>query len=63
MTLVQADPTWELEYAHFKSLCESGAKTDLATDLWLHRALQRLSAEADSAQEVRDEHRSSASRA
>jgi len=28
-TLVQDDPTWALEYAHFKSLCRAGAKTDL----------------------------------
>jgi scyllo-inositol 2-dehydrogenase (NADP+) len=45
-TLVQDDPTWALEYTHFKSLCGSGAKTDLANDIWLHRVLQRLSAEA-----------------
>src|SRR5438034_6815003 len=25
-TLVQDDPTWALEYAHFKSLCRAGAK-------------------------------------
>jgi scyllo-inositol 2-dehydrogenase (NADP+) len=45
-TLVQDDPTWALEYTHFKSLCDSGAKTDLASDIWLHRVLQRLSADA-----------------
>jgi hypothetical protein len=45
-TLVQDDPTWALEYAHFKRLCDSRAKTDLASDLWLHRVLQRLSGEA-----------------
>ena len=43
---MQDDPTWALEYAHFKSLCSSGAKTDLASDIWLHRVLQRLSAAA-----------------
>jgi hypothetical protein len=42
ITLVQDDPTWEAEYAHFKSLCESGAPTDLSTDLWLNRALRIL---------------------
>jgi scyllo-inositol 2-dehydrogenase (NADP+) len=46
MTLVQDDPTWALEYAHFKALCRAGAATDLANDLWLHRALARLSGEA-----------------
>jgi len=45
-TLVQDDPTWALEYTYFKSLCGSGAKTDLASDIWLHRVLQRLSADA-----------------
>jgi predicted dehydrogenase len=42
-TLVQDDPTWALEYARFKGLCGSGAKTDLSNDLWLHRVLARLS--------------------
>ena len=40
--LVQDDPTWALEYAHFKSLCLSGAETDLSTDLWLNRVLREL---------------------
>jgi scyllo-inositol 2-dehydrogenase (NADP+) len=46
VTLEQEDPTWALEYAHFKALCKSGARTDLSTDLWLQRCLRRLSAEA-----------------
>ncbi len=41
-TLVQDDPTWTLEYAHFTRLCESGAQADLAKDLWLNRLLRRL---------------------
>lgn len=40
--LVQDDPTWALEYAHFKQLCETRAETDLSNDIWLHRALTRL---------------------
>jgi predicted dehydrogenase len=40
--LVQDDPTWALEYDHFKSLCQRGAATDLANDLWLNRLLRRL---------------------
>jgi scyllo-inositol 2-dehydrogenase (NADP+) len=44
-TLVQDDPTWALEYAHFKTLCGSSAGTDLSNDVWLHRVLARLSAE------------------
>jgi predicted dehydrogenase len=49
VTLVQDDPTWAAEYAHFKDLCSSGAQTDLANDLWLHRVLQRLGAEQGTA--------------
>jgi predicted dehydrogenase len=46
VTLTQPDPTWELEYAHFKSLCAAGAPGDLARDLWLQRTLRRLGGEA-----------------
>ena len=42
MTLVQDDPTWAVEYEHFKRLCSDGVPTDLSTDLWLHRTLGRL---------------------
>ena len=42
VTLEQEDPTWELEYAHFKQLCASGAGTDLSNDLWLNRLLRTL---------------------
>ena len=45
-TLTQDDPTWSVEYAHFRSLCEHAAPTDLSNDLWLHRVLSRLGAEA-----------------
>ena len=41
-TLEQEDPTWALEYAHFKALCERGASTDLSNDLWLNRLLRDL---------------------
>ncbi|HVA14742.1 MAG TPA: Gfo/Idh/MocA family oxidoreductase [Stellaceae bacterium] len=46
VTLTQSDPTWALEYAHFKELCATRAPTDLANDLWLQRALRRLAQEA-----------------
>ena len=49
MTMVQDDPTWDLEYDHFKHLVGSGAKTDLANDRWLLRVLGKLSAEAEKA--------------
>lgn len=41
-TLEQDDPTWALEYAHFRQLCESGATTDLSNDVWLNRILRNL---------------------
>jgi len=46
VTLVQDDPTWEAEYAHFSQLCRDGAQTDLSSDLWLQRLLTRLSHQA-----------------
>jgi scyllo-inositol 2-dehydrogenase (NADP+) len=42
VTLVRDDPTWELEYEHFKSLCAAPGATDLANDIWLNRVLSRL---------------------
>ena len=42
VTLVQDDPTWALEYARFKFLCQQGAATDLSNDLWLNRLLRQL---------------------
>jgi predicted dehydrogenase len=44
-TLVQDDPTWALEYAHFKELCLRRAPTDLSGDRWLLRSLARLGGE------------------
>jgi predicted dehydrogenase len=41
-TLEQPDPTWALEYAHFKALCEKRAETDLSRDLWLQQTLRPL---------------------
>ena len=42
VTLVEDDPTWAAEYAHFKSLCESRHSTELSNDLWLQRLLRQL---------------------
>lgn len=42
VTLVQDDPTWALEYAHFKELVAAGAQTELGTDMWLNRTLRTL---------------------
>ena len=46
VTLVQPDPTWAAEYAHFSALCREGAAADLGTDLWLNRLLRRLGEDA-----------------
>jgi predicted dehydrogenase len=47
ITLVQDDPTWGLEYAHFKSLVDNGSMSDLSGDLSLQSALRRLSDQAE----------------
>ena len=42
VTLVQDDPTWKLEYEHFKELCQANTKTDMSTDIWLNKTLRTL---------------------
>jgi scyllo-inositol 2-dehydrogenase (NADP+) len=42
VTLVQPDPTWELEYAHFKALCARGGPSNLDNDAWIERQLRQL---------------------
>jgi len=46
VTLVQDDPTWALEYEHFKTLCRTGAVTDLGNDRWLNDTLRALGEDA-----------------
>ena len=41
ITLVQPDPTWELEYLHFKKLCETGG-SNIENDIWINSVLQGL---------------------
>ena len=41
-TLLQDDPTWALEYAHFKNLVINNVKTNLDKDLWIQQELNRL---------------------
>lgn len=48
-TLVQGDPTWDLEYAHFKMICANKTPTDLSGDRWLQRTLDRLASEVPAA--------------
>jgi predicted dehydrogenase len=45
-TLVEEDPTWALEYAHFKTLCAARAGTDLSNDIWIQRVLTKLGRDA-----------------
>jgi predicted dehydrogenase len=40
-TLAQPDPTWALEYEHFKRLCERGGN-NLANDIWINETLAEL---------------------
>lgn len=46
VTLAEDDPTWKMEYAHFKKLCEQGAETDLSRDLWLQKMLRTMGEQA-----------------
>ena len=43
VTLVQDDPTWAIEYEHFKALCAAGKPADLSNDIWLNKMLRNLS--------------------
>jgi hypothetical protein len=42
-TLVCADPTWEMEYEHFKRLCQR-PETNLDTDIWINSVLHDAAA-------------------
>ena len=42
-TLVCPDPTWAVEYEHFKALCAAPA-TNIANDMWIQSKLQELMA-------------------
>jgi scyllo-inositol 2-dehydrogenase (NADP+) len=46
ITLIHDDPTWAVEYAHFKQLCEGKAVSNLSTDIWLGKSLGRLKRQA-----------------
>jgi len=46
VVLTQADPTWELEYTHFKSLCETGA-VNLENDVTINKALASVANATD----------------
>ena len=42
ITLIESDPTWALEYAHFKDLCKHGT-SNIKNDIWINRTLSNLS--------------------
>lgn len=44
VVLVQDDPTWAAEYAHFKALCAAGGPSNVTTDLWIDAKLEALTA-------------------
>lgn len=44
VTLVQADPTWAIEYEHFKRLCVR-VESNIDNDIWINDTLGRLQAE------------------
>lgn len=46
VTLAEDDPTWNIEYAHFKGLCERRAQTDLSRDLCLQKMLRTMGKQA-----------------
>ena len=37
--LIGDDPTWTIEYEHFKRLCSAKHRADLSNDLWIHRTM------------------------
>ena len=41
-TLIQPDPTWQMEYLHFKALIEKEVKTDLKKDFQIYEELNQL---------------------
>lgn len=42
VTLVQPDPTWAIEYEHFRKLCETGM-SNIDNDIWINNTLRGLS--------------------
>jgi scyllo-inositol 2-dehydrogenase (NADP+) len=46
VTLVQADPTWAIEYDHFKARCRRG-ESNIDNDIWIDETLRGLRATLD----------------
>lgn len=41
-TLEQKDPTWAIEYRHFRELCAQGPGTNIENDIWINGVLNGL---------------------
>jgi predicted dehydrogenase len=41
-TLDQRDPTWAIEYRHFRELCAEGSGTNLDNDIWINGILNQI---------------------
>lgn len=44
--LTQEDPTWALEYDHFRRLCATGGPSSFDNDIWINQRLESLAREA-----------------
>jgi predicted dehydrogenase len=44
-TLEQKDPTWAIEYAHFKEICSHGGGGNIANDMYISEALRGIAAQ------------------
>ncbi len=44
VTLARADPTWAVEFEHFKKLCQQG-ESNIQNDIWINDTLRLLQAE------------------
>ena len=51
-TLTQDDPTWALEYSHFKQMITAGVTTDLSKDRWINQQLRKLTLEIQTSEEA-----------
>jgi predicted dehydrogenase len=46
VTLIQSDPTWALEYKHFKTICATGRGSNIETDIQINTWLAELADKA-----------------
>ena len=46
-TIIQEDPTWNLEFENFTQMCLKNSKKDLTKDIWIYEKLNDLSKQAN----------------